>query len=309
VCTLEGFGFGLGNAGEGTFVVGEPAKQIEPLSIAGNTVCVENLGAEGFCACGGDFTGLRKGVSACQDHMVGAPDLDQCPASDLQSGGAIEDTCFCGTSATNVSTIRCGAAYPACPPSSVCGFTGSGAACHPGTRNGPVHLSLSGFTAAGDCVVNTSMRFTTLPPGGDCDLAHSGGIYDNPASFGPDCTPCTSDDLALPANAVTVPFTTGSAVATIKNAVESPGMCADTTTHACIEHGNCANTTNPDDLCDGTQIIFPTFASSTVFGVPVSSCTNLEAGALSGMTLVGAVPILDTPGLGDQVTTFSLICE
>jgi hypothetical protein len=309
VCTLAGFGFGLGNAGEGVFLVGEPARQIEPLNIAGNTVCVENLGAEGFCACNGNFTGLSKHVFACQDHLTGAPNSDECPATDVQFGGGAEDTCFCGTSSTNVSAVRCGAGLPACPPSSMCGFTGSGAACHPGTRNGPVHISVGGPTGPGDCVVYNSMRFTTLPSGGDCDPGQSGGIYDNPASFGPDCTPCTSDDLALPPNVVAVPFTTGSANATIKDAVESQGMCADTSNHGCIEHANCANTSNPSDLCDGTQIIFPTFASSTVFGAPASSCASLEGGALTGMTLVGAVPMLDTPGLGDQVATFSMTCE
>jgi hypothetical protein len=305
ICTLKDFGFGLGNAGEGMFLMGEPAHQIEPIrDVGGNTICVENLGTEGFCSCDGNFTLLSKDISSCQDHLAGAPNSDQCPATDTQFGGGTEDTCFCGTSSTNVSAVRCGAAYPACPPSSVCGFTGSGAACHPGTRNGPVHLSLSGSTGIGDCVAYNSMRFTTLPPGGQCSPFSS-----YPASYGPDCTPCTSDDIALPPNVVTVPFTTGSAGATIKDAVEIQGMCADTTNHGCIEHTNCANSTNPSDLCDGTQIIFPTFASSTFTGEPVTLCSNLESGALSGMTLVGAVPILDSPGLGDQVTTFSLTCE
>jgi len=158
-------------------------------------------------------------------------------------------------------------------------------------------------------MVNNSMRFTTLPPGGDCDLGQSGGIYDNPASFGPDCTPCTNDDLALPPNVVTIPFTTSSASATIKDAVQSEGACASNTNHACIEHVNCANTTNPSDLCDGTELIIPTLTSSTVFGVPAASCINLNTGALSGTTLVGAVPLLDSPGLGDQVATFSMTCE
>jgi hypothetical protein len=309
VCTLEGFGYGLGNSGDGVFLVGEPAQAVAPLTVMGNTICVDQISAEGFCACGGDFIGLSKDVSACQDHLVGAPNSDECPTGALASGGGVEAACFCGTNSTDVSMVPCGDGFPACEPGTVCGFTHTGAACHPGTRNGAVHVALSGATAAGDCVVYNSMRLTTLQPGGDCNPSQSGGINDNPASFGPDCTPCTSDDLAQPSDVRTIPFTTGTASAMIKDAVQSYGVCTATSNHACIEHANCANTTNTDDLCDGRQVIFPTFTTNAVSGAPVSSCRNLEDGTLTGLTLVGAAPLLDSPAIGDAVATFSLSCE
>jgi hypothetical protein len=303
VCNLKGFGYGLGDAGEGTFLVGQPGQATDPLNFGGTTICAQSTGAEGFCSCGGNFLGLKKDVSSCQDHISGAPDSDECPAGDFEVGGGAEDPCYCEGTST-----QCGGGFPACPLANPCGVTSSGAPCHPGTHNGPLHLSLSDATAAGDCVLLNSLHLTVLPPGGDCNPSQTGGIDDNPASFGPDCLPCTDDDVAPPAVAVTVPFTSGTADATLKDAVLGSAACTNTASHGCVENVNCANTTNPGDLCDGTQTT-GTLALTPVTGAPASSCASLQGGSLGGLALVGAAPVLDTAPFGDLIAGFSLVCQ
>jgi hypothetical protein len=191
----------------------------------------------------------------------------------------------------------------------------------PGTLNGAIKITPSGASAAGDCLDLQTTQFTII-------LATS--------DFGTDGLACTGDDFGAPSAPAQLPITTGTAVASIKDAVASPGTC-NLDGAFCVENANCVNlcsaatagTCSADGLpCTGgpgvTGTCNPT-ANQPCAGGPTltdiqvgpltgakTNCNNYSSSNLSGLSLVGAFPALGTDfnnPLGDSVTGFKLTCN
>ena len=99
-----------------------------------------------------------------------------------------------------------------------------------------------------------------------------------PGQEGPDGLACTADDTAPPTAPSTIVVTTGQADAVLRDAGNVPG---------------------------------PDVTSGPFSGVAGPGCTQLAAGNLTGLVLVGAFPGADTVGsaLGDTITTTRLQCQ
>lgn len=141
----------------------------------------------------------------------------------------------------------------------------------------------AGFLCQADPDANTGgacAKFTVAAgtPGNSIALATSQIRVVAPGQEGPDGVACTVDDTAPPTAPNTIPITTGTAR-------------ADT-----FDAGN----------TDGNQI-----TEGPVAGAPGPGCAQLQAGTLTGLTLVGAFPGADTVGavLQDTVTVTRLQCQ
>jgi hypothetical protein len=182
--------------------------------------------------------------------------------------------------------------------------------------------SHAGASQAGDCFVQSTVSLKLLPPavcvdaGGGvllpcdapgpadraCDIA--GGVACADARGG-DRTACTSDDLVPPAPSVVVPFTTGTALAEIRDAVLGEGICTGSDMN-CITDEDCAASGNGICLAPLIGSVGPIAAGSG----GRAACGEIEASNLAGLAFAGAVPVLDGAGdLGDSITTFTLRCE
>jgi hypothetical protein len=145
-----------------------------------------------------------------------------------------------------------------------------------------------GFLGAGAlCLANPDantgglcVKFTTAAgtPGSSIALATSQIRTVGVGQEGPDGVACTADDTAPPTPPNTIPITTGT-------------VQADT-----FDAGN----------TDGNQI-----SEGPVAGAAGPGCAQLQAGTLTGLTLVGTFPGADTVGspLGDTVTATRLQCQ
>ena len=289
VCPMKGFGFGLGDSGDLLMLMAGPQRTIKPVSIgsAGSTakVCIDTIAAEGWCDCVG--LGIASvNASYCQDHVLS--NGDGCSGSSIGGISTDESPCFCDSD-LGVSDQQCGPGLPTCPTGFKCGKKPSGGVCHPGTTNGPVKATLTGASTQGDCVVQETLQFTNLT------------TID---TYGADGLPCTADDTIPPSAPVTVPLTTGTAVASIKDAIRTEGSC-DNGAARCIEDANCG-----DKQCVGA--VLSDISSTAITGAKASSCTMFDSTTLSGVEFVGSFPTLDGgglgPGLGDVSTAFRLSC-
>jgi hypothetical protein len=287
ICQMNGFGYGLGDSGEGVLILGTPTRAINPVSLLGQTVCVDTIAAAGFCAASGDFLGKAKNYSFCQDRVAGpAPDVDSCPGAPTSTPSA--PVCFCHVSGIPTSN-RCGASFPPCAAGS-CGMTADGNPCFPGTQVGPVKVVTGGTTGAGDCVVLSSTSFTTVAPG----------------NVGPDTEPCTNDDTAPRAAIATTPFTTGVAEASLLDAVLfAPGSCANHSNHACVTDADCT-TSSGADTCVG--VATDDIVAGPLTGGALVSAAQPQTSNLSNLKLVGAFPAA-AGALGDLATDFTIECQ
>ena len=289
------------------YIISEPARTIGPvdLSIFG-TVCIDVVKSEGWCNCTGAPVAIPDSMNFCQDHIATSGAVT-CPGT-ATGPNTVEGPCFC-TDPNGVKATQCGPGVSFCPAGQFCGSTVSGGECHPGTTNSAVFVNSTGVALNGACINLNTISFTRLPAGGNCGNG-------KPASFGPDCTPCTADDTIPPAAPASIRFTTGAASAQVLDAVLAEGTCSnplDSNTR-CIEKANCG--ANPNDTCVGA-IINPNDSLPGLTGVRIDpntpGCPDLEAGNLSGLSFVGAFPALDSSGglggLGDVISTFTLTCQ
>lgn len=293
VCPMKGFGFGLGDSGDLLMLMAGPQRTIKPVTVGSTEstakVCIDTIAAEGWCDCVG--LGIASvNASYCQDHV--SRNGDACSGSSIGGVDMDESPCFCddGTSSPlGTSNQQCGPGLSACPTGLKCGKKPSGGVCHPGTTNGPVKAELTGASSQGDCVIQETLQFTNLT---------------TLETYGADGLPCTADDTIPPSAPVTVPLTTGTAVASIKDAVKTEGSC-DNGAARCIEDANCG-----DKHCVGAQLA--DIQSTALTGVRASSCIMFDSTVLRGVEFVGSFPTLDGgglgPGLGDVSTTFRLSC-
>ena len=172
---------------------------------------------------------------------------------------------------------------------------GSGAECstplhyHIGVCNGPRHVRYSGGAApAGAALIvariaiglprDTGLCATTAPRRGDGTCLYP--------DYGPDCLPCTDDDLdrGIPQ---TIPLTTAGASGIVLDANDFAG----------------------ESIAPGADCSSPCAAS--VAGAPFD-CSALEtdlSGGLAGGALAGCFPVLDSETLGDNVVCTVLATE
>jgi hypothetical protein len=165
-----------------------------------------------------------------------------------------------------------------------------------GTKVGQVKVNPSGSSTTGDCLELLTTRFKILTATAD---------------FGADSTPCTSDDFAAPGAAAALPVTTGSAIATVQDAVRNAGGCSgDAGGTACIEDINCTSgPTPPGGTCTFGPPDLETISVGGLVGAK-TNCVNYEASNFSGVAFAGAFPAASgDPPIGDSVTAFRLKCQ
>jgi hypothetical protein len=160
--------------------------------------------------------------------------------------------------------------------------------------NGPLHVNISGSSVAGDCVDLVTLQFKIITTASD---------------RGPDGIACTDDDYVAPTATFTVPLTTGTATAKIKDALDNAGTCSVTTATKCMRSADCPGVETCSTGAYSDFQLGPVTGNGT-------SCANYQAGNLSGLSLVSAATLLNLEidaGFGTQPVdgglTFQLTCK
>jgi hypothetical protein len=275
---------------------------IKAAACAGCTIAVPLTGRStfGICTINGALAGTGAALPTGYKYMVGGaanvigevntnPDLPAhvCVSILRSSGwcncsgsaGPPNNLAFCqDREATGQATDDCTA--PAA--------TQSNDPVYAGTKVGQVVVTASGSAGQGHCVDMLTVQFR---------------INTN-TSQGPDLVFCTSDDTKAPSAPSPVPLTTGTARATLKEALVAEGACSDAGAAPCVGDENC---TAPA-TCVGASLA--DMSVGTITGVP-GSCTGFETSTLSGLKLVGAFPSGggNASTLGDTVTGFQFTCQ
>lgn len=225
------------------------------------TVCVQQLRGAGWVDCSG--LGVATNPTLCRDHNVNT------------DAEAPDDECT-GAAAVGATADACTAVSPGCP--------------HTGVENGKLSQTFAGASVLGDASLNSITQFKLLPAGVCLTGATpNGGTCTPPSTMGcpmgstlcipttgADGTACTGDDLLAPNSPTTVPFTTGTATATI------------------YDYSNTDGVTQTFNIGPGT---------------PIASCGAMAASNLTGLKLVGAFPALDGATTSDTITTLSIECQ
>lgn len=186
----------------------------------------------------------------------------------------------------NVESVGPGLTSLAC-------LEGTGALCsepqnvHIGVCNSPRKLTFFGGQAPrGSVVIFNNTVIGLLQDGGVCTETRENGVCKF-ADYGPDCQPCTSDDVVT-ASPNIAPTTSGSAEVFIYDAANNAGF---------------EISADPGVTCFGSPCV------AKVQGETVD-CDAIEEGGpnarLSGI-LATAFPGLDADQLGDSVTTTTLV--
>lgn len=262
VCSLSGWSYPFGNAGEGVLIGGGPSRTLVPvaipntsaLGIADSTVCVDVVRTTGYCGCTPPFTGAPIDFNDCRDHVEG---------SGLACGGS--------------------------PVEGTSGADGQ----HSGTTNSATFVQASNAGVSNDCVLWATLRLTVVASGNE----------------GSDGVACTSDDFNPITVIASAPLTTGTVNGTVEDAVHTPGACSGSMT-ACVEDANCPS----GQTCTSPSPTLVTLSLGSLSGSVVGGgCGNVVANQLSGISLVGTVPIVDLPrtttsGADDTVLGLNLTC-
>jgi hypothetical protein len=154
-------------------------------------------------------------------------------------------------------------------------------------------ISPGGSSTTGDCVNLVSLQFTLLTA---------------PAQKGSDGIACTADDTASPLATFTIPVTTGTVTAQLKDAIVYPGTCTLGTNPPCLETIDCGP---GNGSCDKSTLDVQDFT------IPVSgskgTCAEYESGNLSNLTFVTGAALTDlvvgTFGSLDGWLTIQLDCQ
>lgn len=262
-------------------IINQPARSLKVATILGNTICIDQLRSQGYCACTAVGTPAVRDITFCQDHTSATSGADDCSGTPFTTAGL--ESCECASPAA----ATCGAGCTSCVDSA------DGATrCHPGTVNGAVETTFATALGVGDCVDINTLALKVIGAG----------------EQGSDGVPCTEDDTAPPLASVSIPFTTGTATAQVMDADRADGSCSGGTTPGmnCLTSADCLG----GGTCTGALILD---ISASQSGVPVSSCENLEASNLSGTKIVGGFPTLDVDFGGgiqaDLAVAFALTCE
>ncbi len=194
------------------------------------------------------------------NHTMGTPDDPQCDRTSPAPGGGESTACLEGTGAacSTPQNVHIGV----CQGPRV--FTFSGGVAPQGSGLIVNSTAIGLLSDAGACATNKPMR------NGKC-------LYED---YGPDCLPCTDDDL-VKGNTEIDPTTTGSAEASLYDA-NPPGGAIIAADQSCF--GN------------------PCMAAVTGALFDCSQLTPGSSGGLSGGSLGVCFPTLDAAQIGDNVT-------
>jgi len=152
---------------------------------------------------------------------------------------------------------------------------------HAGVCNGELTLEFTGDGPQGSAFLDASSGISLIQDGGAC--AENCAIADN----GPDCIPCTADDLNQ-AEPSSLPLTTGTATGEVFDANNQLGK-----------------NISADSRCGASN------CKTSATGALVA-CSLLEsdpANAMSGSALAGALASIDTATIADNVVTVNFSCE
>jgi hypothetical protein len=238
---------------------------------------------------------------------LGLPDDPTCTNSFLTPAGTIDYACLEGTrqcsGGANEGDICDG--DEDCP-GSTCGGLCNTAATHPNVCNSPVHSSIAGTFDAGDMIITLPLGIAILTA----------------SDFGADGLACTADDTpAAPPAGVPVGLSTGINSITVFDAANTAGAKVGPSSNTACTFGGgecpapelCQNAANPGAACASGQtcqcknMCGASPCVAQILGSPVM-CSNLASGDLTGVTLGGGFPALDTTA-GDIVTTFTFVIK
>jgi hypothetical protein len=290
------------------------------------TTCVEMLAFQGWCDCGTGSGGQGAPFmpQLCADHVIDGAGKDDCgPSAAIL---AAEDDCACAS----INGVTQSPPQPPCttPGCDSCVHSDGSARCHSGTRNSPPHEAWSGASAANDCAFKGTLRLSFLPPAFCRD--GGGAVRGVCGAPGPPDAGCTAlggvkcvdprganktacdgdDDTPWTLFPVRAAMTTGTSAARVADWVMSEGVCTASGNLNCIEDRNCP----APATCAGATFGCGSGPALNDCQVGVGpgggiSCSDLRAGSLAGWKLVGSVPRLDQPALGDALVQLTLECE
>ncbi len=290
--------------------------QIDPASVPGLVcACVRGIevpafgagnSATGLISCGGELDDIDYVVT--QDHHTD-------PLDDFETNEecALDPDPECDDSREIVP----GVVSNACREQEDPDCSDPAVNRHAGVCNSPRSFEFSGTGPAGSGIIFNNTAIGLLSDMGQCNLGF-GGMDPCPfEDYGPDCLPCTDDDLdfGIPENN---PTTTGSARARVVNATNLEGRVIDEgSLTSCEDNDGCSQLlcgneevcrpimSGPDAptvcglACGGT--VCRTVAEGTPFDC--DAIANNPSGGLGGGAFAVSFPSIDAAIIGDNVTT------
>lgn len=213
-------------------------------------------------------------VSGLGVHKDATVCHDRVGASDLSSNGPFNQT-----------TDECG----------VASGTWVADLTFPANSHAPgLTITPSGSSAPGDCVDLVSLQFTLLT---------------QDAEKGSDSVACTPDDTASPLATFTVPLTTGTVTAQLKDGIVTAGSCTLGTNPPCLQDADCQPSSG---ICDTSAL------NVQDFNIPVTgskgTCSEYLVANLSNVMLVTGAALADLaitgfPASLDGWLTIQLDCQ
>jgi hypothetical protein len=234
-------------------------------------ICVTIVGQQGWCDCGN--LGVKKDATTCQDRVG---------ASDLSAGG------------------------PSGQPTDECGVASNkwvaDKAFKSNSHASTLTISPGGSSTTGDCVNLVSLQFTLVPN-------DPSPPDPSPSPKGADGIVCTADDLASPLPTFTIPVTTGTVTAQLKDAIVYGGTCTAGTNPPCLQNVDCAPS---NGTCNTSTLDVRDFTIS-VSG-SAGTCGEYLSGDLSNLKFVTGAALADLvlgalPGSVDGWLTIELDCQ
>jgi hypothetical protein len=249
---------------------------VPPPSIPGAVaaVCARIVRGEGWCDCNSGGSGIQFDTDMCEDRLANA--------GHCADGRVCIDSGDCGG----------GACSFAVGASDECGSPKANAANDPifaPVTVGVPNFSPSGASTEGDCLLTAVAQFKVLSTAAD---------------FGPDGVPCTVDDFGTASATISIPLTTGSVTATIRDAVQTQGACNLSGT-PCLLEADCP----AGESCDGEHLVDLTQGPLSGAKVAAPTCANLRSGNLSKGVFVSAFATAAGPPLGDVAAQLRLTCQ
>jgi hypothetical protein len=226
---------------------------------------------------------IHCGAAAARDLDIDmAVDHNTTPGSPGNRGGLPDDP-----ECDNHTDLPAGTHSFAC-------LEGTGLACrsenhlHTGVCNSPVVTTRERVTGPrGSARLDLALQLTLLQDAGACAEGRRPNGDCLFPDYGADCLPCTSDDAAARIG-VELALTTGRASASVYD----------------VNNGGdpFPNAIAPDVTCFGV----PCIASATGSPFDCDALAGNPTGGVDGAVLVGALPRIDEPQIGDTVLTFTL---
>lgn len=238
---------------------------------------------------------------------MGLPDDPTCSSTFVTPAGTTDYACLEGTRQCSGGTNAGGICDDDgdCP-GSTCGGPCNTSSFHPNICNSPTVATIEGTYGPGDMVITQPLAISIL----SADL------------LGPDMLACTPDDTPpSPPAGVPVALSTGTNTINVFDAAnDAGGRIGPSSNTACTMGGGqcpagelCRNAANTmlacaaDQTCQCKQMCGSFPCAAQIIGAPVL-CSALQSGDLSGVTLGGGFPALDTTA-GDIATTFTFVVE